>query len=173
MSHMVIYRKLDGKPGFEQSDSLDQAIRFVERLRNDDGVESARIYRLEQVEFSFEPFFRVRVDGSDSGATTAPVTGFGSSEPSSFGGSTATPRPATPGSSEFERGTFGANRDLPPRPEPMAGEGVSSARPPTPPDSGPGSAPTDAVGDTSRLVGDAASDIGPDGDEVRRGLFGR
>lgn len=70
MSHMVIYRSVDGKPGFQQTDDLMSAVEFVERLRNADGVESARIYRLEQVSFRFEPYYQVHID--DAPAPTPP-----------------------------------------------------------------------------------------------------
>ena len=41
MSHMVIYRGADGRPGYHQTEQLDDAVRFVEGLRNDEGVEHA------------------------------------------------------------------------------------------------------------------------------------
>ncbi len=66
MSHMVIYRSVDGKPGFQQTDDLASAVEFVERLRNLEGVESARIYRLEQVNFRFQPYFQVQLDTGDA-----------------------------------------------------------------------------------------------------------
>ncbi|MEZ5233390.1 MAG: hypothetical protein AB7W59_00600 [Acidimicrobiia bacterium] len=68
MSHMVIYRSVDGKPGFQQTDDLVSAVEFVERLRNLEGVESARIYRLEQVNFRFQPYYQVHLDTDDAPA---------------------------------------------------------------------------------------------------------
>ena len=65
MSHMVIYRGADGKPGFHQVDELAAAVAFVEKLRNDQSVESSRIYRLEQVNYRFEPYFQVRLEESE------------------------------------------------------------------------------------------------------------
>ena len=61
MSHMVIFRSTDGKSGYHQTDELDEAVRFVERLRNAEGVEQARIFRLEEVGFEFRPYYRVEV----------------------------------------------------------------------------------------------------------------
>ncbi|MFN0089643.1 MAG: hypothetical protein ACKVWR_05150, partial [Acidimicrobiales bacterium] len=75
---MVIYRGADGRPGFQQTESLAEAIGFVEKLRNAEGVENARIYRLEQVTFSFETYYKVRVaEGAApavASAATAPPT---------------------------------------------------------------------------------------------------
>ena len=61
MSHMVIYRTADGQPGYHQADELDEAVRFVERLRNGDGVDGARIFRMEEVSFDFRPYFKVEI----------------------------------------------------------------------------------------------------------------
>lgn len=63
MSHMVIFRGAEGKAGYHQADDLEGAIRFVERVRNEDGVEQARIFRMEEVGFEFRPYYRVQVEG--------------------------------------------------------------------------------------------------------------
>jgi hypothetical protein len=61
LSHMVIYRTADGQPGYHQADELDEAVRFVERLRNGDGVDGARIFKMEEVNFDFRPYFKVEI----------------------------------------------------------------------------------------------------------------
>ncbi len=61
MSHMVIYRGIDGKPGYHQTDDIHEAIGFVEQMRNEDGVEHARIFRLEEVVFEYRPYYRVEI----------------------------------------------------------------------------------------------------------------
>lgn len=61
MSHMVIFRSSEGKAGYHQADALEDAVRFVERLRNSENVEQARIFRLEEVSFEYRPYFRVEV----------------------------------------------------------------------------------------------------------------
>ena len=61
MSHMVIYRGSDGKPGYHQTDDIHNAVGFVEQMRNDQGVEHARIFRLEEVVFQYKPYFRVEL----------------------------------------------------------------------------------------------------------------
>lgn len=61
MSHMVIYRTGDGQPGYHQAEELDEAVKFVERLRNGDGVDGARIFRMEEVNFDFRPYFKVEI----------------------------------------------------------------------------------------------------------------
>ena len=64
MSHMVMFRSAEGKAGYHQAEALDDAIRFVERLRNSENVEQARIFRMEEVGFEYRPYYRVEVAGA-------------------------------------------------------------------------------------------------------------
>ena len=66
---MVIFRSPDGKPGYHQAETLEEAVRFVERLRNDDEVTDARVFRMEEVPIEFKVYYRVEVGG----AAEAPV----------------------------------------------------------------------------------------------------
>lgn len=63
MPHMVIYRSAEGKPGYHQADALDEAVRFVEQLRNAEGVEGARIFSMHEVEIEIKTYYRVEVSG--------------------------------------------------------------------------------------------------------------
>ncbi|MFT7599744.1 MAG: hypothetical protein ACI8TP_002680 [Acidimicrobiales bacterium] len=74
MSHMVIYRGTDGKPGYHQTDDIHDAVTFVEQLRNDNGVEHARIFRLEEVNFEYRPYFRVELKAGDGALGAGPST---------------------------------------------------------------------------------------------------
>jgi hypothetical protein len=74
VSHMVIYRGTDGKPGYHQTDDIHDAVTFVEQLRNDQGVEHARIFRLEEVSFEYRPYFRVELKSGDAALSAAPST---------------------------------------------------------------------------------------------------
>jgi hypothetical protein len=71
VSHMVIYRGSDGKPGYHQVDDIHDAVSFVEEMRNNDGVDHARIFRLEEVTFEFKPYYRVEIGNGSSIAETA------------------------------------------------------------------------------------------------------
>lgn len=64
MSHMVIYRGVDGKPGYHQTDDIHDAVNFVEKMRSDEGVEHARVLRLEEVVFEYRPYYRVELTSS-------------------------------------------------------------------------------------------------------------
>ena len=76
MSHMVIYRTADGQPGYHQAEELDEAVRFVERLRNGDGVDGARIFKMEEVNFDFRPYFKVEIGPGGVPVEAAPSPAF-------------------------------------------------------------------------------------------------
>ena len=61
VSHMVSYRGSDGSQSYHQTDELSDAIGFVEHLRNDEGIDHARIFKLEELSFEFRPVFRVEL----------------------------------------------------------------------------------------------------------------
>jgi hypothetical protein len=73
MSHMVIFRTAEGKPGYHQSENLDEAVRFVEHLRNSENVPDARIFRMQEVPIEFKTYVRVEVAGMDEAPAAAPV----------------------------------------------------------------------------------------------------
>lgn len=73
MSHMVIYRGADGKPGYHQTDDIHDAVMYVESLRNDKDVDHARIFRLEEVTFEYKPYYRVEINTGGSAAVAAPA----------------------------------------------------------------------------------------------------
>jgi len=73
MPFMVIYRTSDGSSKFEQEDAIDEAALFVERLRNSDGIDEVRIYRMEEISFAFRPYYKVEL-GLPERQTPAPTS---------------------------------------------------------------------------------------------------
>lgn len=71
MPFMVIYSTSDGTSCHEQADAIDEAALFVERLRNQDGIEEVRIYRMEEISFAFRPYYKVEL-GMPERLPTAP-----------------------------------------------------------------------------------------------------
>ena len=61
MAHMVVFRSTEGKPGYHQADALEDAVKFVERLRNQENVTEARIFRMQEVPIEFKTYYRVEV----------------------------------------------------------------------------------------------------------------
>lgn len=70
MPHMVVFRSAEGKPGYHQVDTLDDAVRFVERLRNQEGVDDARVFRMDEVPLEFRTYVKVEVA---AGSASEPV----------------------------------------------------------------------------------------------------
>lgn len=64
MSHMVVFRSADGKPGYHQAESLDEAVRFVEHLRNQEGVNDTRLFRMQEIPLEVRTYYRVEVASS-------------------------------------------------------------------------------------------------------------
>jgi hypothetical protein len=58
---MVSYRSSDGKQSYHQTDELSDAMQYVEHLRNAEGVEHARIFKLEELSFEYRPYYRVEL----------------------------------------------------------------------------------------------------------------
>ena len=84
MPFMVIYSTSDGTSCHEQADAIDEAALFVERLRNKDGLEEVRIYRMEEISFAFRPYYKVELGMPERQAerpTTAPTSGVMGSVP--------------------------------------------------------------------------------------------
>ncbi|MFP3907844.1 MAG: hypothetical protein ACLFRV_06910 [Acidimicrobiales bacterium] len=84
MSHMVIFRTPEGKPGYQPADTVDEAVAVVERLRNEDGVENVRIFRLEEVAFEYKPYYKVELadgGGDEPPGRSVPTAVLGGSSP--------------------------------------------------------------------------------------------
>ncbi len=146
MSHMIIYRGADGKPGYHQTDEIHDAIAFVESLRNGDGLDQARIFRMEEVPFEFRPYFRVEIAGQSS----APAVGAGFSE-------SASPAPSTTAPAV----------DLADSQAPKATEDVAAAAPKET------AAATATVATDAPAPSAGSSTESENGIGARRGLFGR
>lgn len=66
MPHMVIFRTAEGKPGYHPTESLEDAVRFVEHLRNQEAVHDARVFRMSEVPLEVKTYFRVEVAADDA-----------------------------------------------------------------------------------------------------------
>lgn len=76
MPHMVIYRNADGSPAYHQTEALEDAVRFVEHIRNEQGVNDSRLFRMEEVPIEFKTYYRVEVAAGEQGGgqpTPAPA----------------------------------------------------------------------------------------------------
>jgi len=64
MPHMVVFRTNEGKPGYHWAETLDDAVRFVEHLRNNEQVAESKVYRMNEVPIEFKVMYKVEVSGA-------------------------------------------------------------------------------------------------------------
>jgi hypothetical protein len=70
MEHVVFFPGHDGAPSVRRLPSLDDAVRFVEHLRNVEGVSEVSVHSLAPVPLSFRPYYRVEVPAGEPVAET-------------------------------------------------------------------------------------------------------
>lgn len=68
MSFLVSFRSAEGKPGYHPTESLEEAVRFVEHLRNQEHVVDARVWRLHEVPLEVKTYYKVEVVAADAPA---------------------------------------------------------------------------------------------------------
>jgi hypothetical protein len=61
MEHVVFHPGTDGSPAFRRFGSLEDAVRFVEHLRNVEGVSEVSVHSLAPVQLSFRAYYKVEV----------------------------------------------------------------------------------------------------------------
>jgi len=186
LSHMVIYRTADGQPGYHQADELDEAVRFVERLRNGDGVDGARIFKMEEVNFDFRPYFKVEIGPGGIPIETPVSPAFAGRDhgfSADLGGGFEAPAPAAGYEAPvaFEATAWSEPQSLDVSAESAADLGLEPE--PVPSFVAPPSVMDPSVIDalpapTAESAYDApapveAEDVGVGGGGARRGLFGR
>lgn len=154
-NHMVIYRGPDGKPGYHQTEDVHDAVGFVEQLRNDQGVEHARIFRLEELSFSYRPYFRVELQGGAPAVEPASATPAVAAAPTE---AVADAAPATSGSSSSDADDSSSD---------SGDTSTETAAAPSVTET------VTAATDTSAPTITSPSSGGDNGVGARRGLFGR
>ena len=75
MPFMVIYRNADGSTGYEQVDAIDGAAHFVEKLRNNESIDQIRLFRMEEINFAFRPYYKVELGMPDRPAASGDTPG--------------------------------------------------------------------------------------------------
>lgn len=74
MEHVVFYPSPEGGPAFRRVGSLEEAVRFVEHLRNVEGVAEFSVYGLSPVPLAMRPYYRVEplVEAGEPAVAPAP-----------------------------------------------------------------------------------------------------
>jgi hypothetical protein len=75
VEHVVFFPAPDGTPAFRRFAGLEEAVRFVEHLRNVENVSEASVHALTEVPLAFKAWYRVELPSAaePSGVDTAAV----------------------------------------------------------------------------------------------------
>jgi hypothetical protein len=66
---MVVFTSAEGRPSYYQTETLEDAIKFVERVRNTEGVEDARLYRMAEIPLQVKTYVKVELATGSDGET--------------------------------------------------------------------------------------------------------
>lgn len=72
MTHMVLYRSAEGQPVYHPTESLEDAARHLEQLRNAGHGSDARIFRMEEIPVEVKTYYRVELPVEAKGDAPAP-----------------------------------------------------------------------------------------------------
>lgn len=61
VEHLVTFQTAEGREGQHTAASLDEALQFVERLRNTEEASGVRVFRMQEVPIEFKTYFKVEV----------------------------------------------------------------------------------------------------------------
>ena len=87
MAHMVTFTSPEGRKGYHQVEELDEALAFVERLRNSEGVTDAQVFRMEEIQFEVKQYYKVEVAGAggQAAASVPPASASPATGPEGYG----------------------------------------------------------------------------------------
>lgn len=70
--HMVMFTSSEGKSATHTTESLEEAVRFVEHIRNNEAVDDARLFRMTEIPLEVKAYYKVEIGngGADSGMST-------------------------------------------------------------------------------------------------------
>lgn len=64
MAHMVTFRAADGKQESGLHEDVDEAVAFVEQLRNGGGADEIRLFEVTEIPLEFRAYYKVEISGS-------------------------------------------------------------------------------------------------------------
>lgn len=109
---MVIFENQDGHPGYNQFDSVESAVSFVEDLRNNQGIDKFQIFELKEVKFELKTYYRVQLQALNPGAPSKPAAAQPAPAPQPAAAAQPAPKPAA--------APAAAPQAAPPKAEPAA-----------------------------------------------------
>jgi hypothetical protein len=73
MEHVVFHPGPDGSPAFRRFGSLEDAVRFVEHLRNAEGVSEVSVHALSPVPLAFRAYYKVEMPQEPAAVVDVPA----------------------------------------------------------------------------------------------------
>jgi hypothetical protein len=73
VDHLVRFTTAEGRDAQHVSPSLDDALRFVERLRNNEEASTVRVFRLQEVPIAFKAYYKAELRPVDAPETAVEV----------------------------------------------------------------------------------------------------
>jgi hypothetical protein len=63
---MVMFTSAEGKPSQHPAETLDEAVAFVERLRNSESVTDTRLYKMTEVPLEVKAYYKVEIGAPEA-----------------------------------------------------------------------------------------------------------
>jgi hypothetical protein len=73
MEHVVFYPSAEGAPSFRRVSSREEAVNFVEHLRNVENVSEFSVHALTPVPLAVRAYYRIEASATEAPAAEAPV----------------------------------------------------------------------------------------------------
>ena len=73
MEHLVRFTTTEGRDAQHVATSLEDALRFVERLRNNEEASVVRVFRLQEVPIAFKTYYKVELRPGTEDGVAAPT----------------------------------------------------------------------------------------------------
>jgi hypothetical protein len=66
VEHLVRFTTAEGREGHHYAESLEEALKFVERLRNAEEAQDVRVFKLREVPIEFRAYYKVELRTPDA-----------------------------------------------------------------------------------------------------------
>ena len=96
MSHMVIYRSPEGQSVYHQTESLEEAARHLEHLRNSGQGGDARIFRMHEIPVEVKTYYKVELPVEQPAAPSSAPAPAAPAAPAAAAPASAPAAPAAP-----------------------------------------------------------------------------
>lgn len=71
--HLVMFKSEDGKAATHQTETLEEAVKFIEHIKNNEEVVDARLFRLVEIPLEVKAYYKVELAGPPEVSTPSLV----------------------------------------------------------------------------------------------------